>query len=52
MLSTLPFIQNRKTGRSSSWDVSGRNYDRWIIPPGETAVLETFKERRRSPTSG
>jgi hypothetical protein len=39
MLSDLALIQKRKTGRSSSWDVSGRNYDRWIISPGETVIL-------------
>ncbi len=39
MLSHLATIRNRKTGRSSSWDHSGRNGDLWIIPPGETATL-------------
>ena len=39
MLSNLATLRNRKTGRSSSWDKSGRNFDLWIIPPGETAVL-------------
>ncbi len=39
MLSNLTRIQNRKTGRSSSWDTSGRNADRWIIPPKSSAVL-------------
>lgn len=29
----------RKTGRVSSWDTSGRNADHWIIQPGERRVL-------------
>ncbi len=29
----------RKTGRVSSWDTSGRNSDHWIIQPGERRVL-------------
>ena len=29
----------RKTGRASSWDTSGRNADHWIIQPGERRVL-------------
>ena len=39
MLSDISTLRNRKTGRSSSWDKSGRNHDLWIIPPGETAIL-------------
>jgi hypothetical protein len=39
MLSNLPTLRNRKTGRSSSWDRSGRNADSWLIQPGETALL-------------
>ncbi len=39
MLNNLALIRNRKTGRSSSWDRTGRNSDYWIIPPGESAVL-------------
>ena len=35
----LARIRDRKTGRASSWDTSGRNSDAWTIPPGETAVL-------------
>ena len=35
----LARIHNRKTGRASSWDTSGRNHDAWTIPPGESAVL-------------
>lgn len=36
-------INNRKTGRFSSWDTSGRNADRWLIEPGETRVLADIK---------
>ena len=32
-------IRNRKTGRVSSWETNGRNFDRWLIAPGETSVL-------------
>ncbi len=39
MLNSLPLIRNRKTGRFSSWDTSGRNADAWTLPPGESAVL-------------
>ena len=39
MIAELAKIHNRKTGRFSSWDRTGRNADRWIIPPGESAVL-------------
>ncbi len=36
-------INNRKTGRFSSWDKSGRNADSWTIAPGETRVLADIK---------
>ncbi|MFN2286219.1 MAG: hypothetical protein ACK2UQ_17520, partial [Anaerolineae bacterium] len=39
MLSELTRLQDRKTGRCSSWDKTGRNHDLWIIPPGESVVL-------------
>ncbi len=39
MISEIATLRNRKTGRSSSWDKTGRNSDRWIIPPGESVVL-------------
>ncbi len=39
MLSNLATIRNRRTGRSSSWDRTGKNHDLWIIPPGESAVI-------------
>jgi hypothetical protein len=39
VLSDLRRIRNRRTGRCSSWDTSGRNQDSWVIAPGETRVL-------------
>ncbi len=36
-------IRDRKTGRCSSWDTSGRNGDVWTIPPGEARVLADIK---------
>jgi hypothetical protein len=36
-------IYNRRTGRASSWDTSGRNKDAWSIPPGSSAVLADIK---------
>lgn len=39
MLSNLTRIRDRKTGRFSSWDTSGRNSDSWIIPPQSSLVL-------------
>lgn len=39
MLNNIATIRNRKAGRSSSWDKTGRNADLWIIPPGETVTL-------------
>lgn len=39
MLRDLAKITDARTGRSSSWDESGRNADRWIIPAGETRTL-------------
>jgi hypothetical protein len=39
MLIELARIHDRRTGRVSSWDVTGRNNDAWTIPAGETAVL-------------
>lgn len=27
----------------SSWDTTGRNADRWMIPPGESRVLGDIK---------
>ena len=39
MLAKLPLIHNRKSGRRSSWDTSGRNRDFWTIPAHSSAVL-------------
>mgnify|MGYP001341945538 CR=1 FL=1 len=39
MIHDLPLILDRKTGRFSSWDKTGRNADAWVIPPHESAVL-------------
>ena len=39
MLSELSRIQPRRTGRCSSWDVTGRNADSWKIGAGKSAVL-------------
>ncbi len=38
-LKRLAMIMPGRTGRASSWDVTGRNDDAWIIEPGETRVL-------------
>jgi hypothetical protein len=35
----LARIYDRRTGRASSWDTSGRNRDAWTIPSGESRVL-------------
>lgn len=42
-LAELARIRNGRTARLSSWDVSGRNADRWVIPPGKSAVLADIK---------
>jgi len=39
MLSNLTHIRCRKTGRSSSWDKTGRNADRWVVPARSSVVL-------------
>lgn len=39
MLKDLTRIKSTTTGRASSWDVSGRNSDAWMIGAGETRVL-------------
>ena len=43
MLHELSRIKDRKTGRFSSWDISGRNADSWRIEPGETRVLAEIR---------
>jgi len=39
----LASITAGRTGRASSWDTTGKNHDRWMIPPGATAVLADIK---------
>jgi len=39
----LARIKDRKTGRFSSWDKTGRNADRWRIPAGKSVVLADIK---------
>ena len=43
MLTDLPQIRKRKTGRASSWDTTGRNNDAWSIPAGESVVLADIR---------
>jgi hypothetical protein len=43
MMQELCKIRNRKTGRSSSWDKTGRNSDAWTIPAGKTKVLADIR---------
>ncbi|MFB3893783.1 MAG: glycoside hydrolase family 172 protein [Phycisphaerae bacterium] len=43
LLRDLPVIRNRKTGRCSSWDTTGRNRDCWTIPAGKSEVLADIK---------
>ena len=43
MLDHLTRITDGSTRRCSSWDTTGGNADRWIIPAGETAVLADIK---------
>ncbi len=43
MLRELARLKNRRTGRCSSWDRTGRNSDAWTIPPGKSAVLADLR---------
>jgi hypothetical protein len=43
MLQNLCKIRNRKTGRFSSWDKTGRNADAWTIPAGKSKVLADIR---------
>jgi len=43
MLYELSRIRDRKTGRFSSYDTTGRNADRWTIPAGKSRVLADIK---------
>ena len=38
-LQNVANLRDARTGRSSSWDQSGKNQDYWVIPPGEEVVL-------------
>lgn len=38
-LQNVATLRDARTGRSSSWDQSGKNQDYWVIPPGEEIVL-------------
>ena len=39
MIQQLSTLSAGRSGRSSSWDTSGRNADAWTIEPGESRVL-------------
>ncbi|RPI26356.1 MAG: DUF2961 domain-containing protein [Chloroflexota bacterium] len=39
MFSNITRIHNRKTGRISSWETTGRNSDRWYVPAHSSLVL-------------
>lgn len=43
LLSSLTKVRDAKTLRASSYEVNGRNGDRWIIVPGETRVLADLR---------
>ena len=43
MLDQLAYIRAAQTGRTSSWDETGRNSDAWWIEPGESTVLADIK---------
>ena len=42
MLRDLARIRNLKTGRTSSWNTTGRNNDAWMFEPGETRSFEGY----------
>ena len=42
-LDSLPTLRSSRTLRCSSFDETGRNADRWIIPAGETRVLADIR---------
>jgi hypothetical protein len=43
MIQQLAVLGAGVTGRSSSWDTSGRNADAWSIDPGESRVLADIR---------
>jgi hypothetical protein len=43
MIDQLACLRHARTGRSSSYDITGRNKDWWDIPPGQSRVLADIK---------
>ena len=43
MLEKLTRLQPGRTGRSSSWDTTGRNKDWWRVEPGQSVVLADIR---------
>lgn len=43
MFHELTRIRNRRTGRTSSWDTTGRNADAWTVEPGQSRVLADIR---------
>lgn len=43
MFEDITLIRDRRTGRVSSWNTSGRNSDAWTLQPGESRVLADIK---------
>ena len=43
LLADITRVRPARSGRSSSWDQTGRNRDNWIILPGEQRVLADIK---------
>ncbi len=43
MINELAVLRNGRTGRCSSWDLTGRNADAWTIEAGESRVLADIK---------
>jgi hypothetical protein len=43
LFSALTRVRDARTLRASSYEVNGRNGDRWIIAPGETRILADLK---------
>jgi hypothetical protein len=39
LFTDFPHLRNRKSGRCSSWDASGRNRDWWTIPAHSSVIL-------------
>ncbi|HEY0791365.1 MAG TPA: hypothetical protein VGD78_09915 [Chthoniobacterales bacterium] len=38
-LQNVATLRDARSGRSSSWDQTGKNQDYWVIPPGEEVTL-------------